>query len=90
MLLVQPDGDASAVVLDRDGVVGVDRDADVVAVADLRLVDGVVHELEDHVVKPGDVVGVSDVHPGPFPDGLEALQELDRIGGVCRAHVCHK
>ena len=50
-----------------------DRDRDVVGVADLRLVDGVVHELEDHVVEPEDVVGVSDVHPGPFPDGLEAL-----------------
>ena len=31
VLLVHPDRDAAAVVLDRDGVVGVDRDGDVVA-----------------------------------------------------------
>ena len=59
---------------------------DVVAVADLRLVDRVVDELEDHVVEARDVVGVPDVHPGALADGLEALQELDRVGGVRGAH----
>src|SRR5262249_31842655 len=49
----------------------------------------VVHELEDHVVQPRDVVGVSDVHPGPLAHGLQALQELDRVGRVGgRAHPC--
>ena len=87
MLLVQPDRDAAAVVLDGDGVVGVDRHRDGVRVADLRLVDRVVDELEDHVVEPGEVVGVADVHPGPLANGLEPLQELDRVGGVGGAHV---
>ena len=84
--LWMPDRDAAPVVLDRDGVVGMDRHRDVVRVADLRLVDGVVHELEDHVVQAGDVIGVSDVHPGPLADGFEALEQLDRVCGVCGAH----
>ena len=67
-----------------------DRHGHVVGVSDLSLVDGVIHQLEDHVVEPQDVVGVSDIHPGPFPDGLEAFQELDRIGRVSGAHVCHE
>ena len=59
---------------------------DVVGVADLRLVDRVVDELEDHVVQAREVVGVPDVHAGPLADGLQALQELDRVGGVGGAH----
>ena len=86
MLLVEPHGDAAAVVFDRDGVVGVNRDCDMVGVAALRLVDGVVDQLEDHVVETGDVVGIADVHPGPLPDGLQALQELDGVGCVGSAH----
>ena len=86
VLLVEPDGDAAAVVLDGDGVVGVDRDPDVVRVADLGLVDRVVDELEDHVVEAREIVGVPDVHAGALADGLEALQQLDGVGGVGRAH----
>ena len=86
MLLEEAHGDAAAVVFDRDGVVGVNRDCDMVGVAALRLVDGVVDQLEDHVVETGDVVGIADVHPGPLPDGLQALQELDGVGCVGSAH----
>ncbi len=84
---VRPDRDAAAVVLDRDGVVRVDDDADRVAVAGLRLVDRVVDELGDHVVQARDVVGVPDVHPGPLAHGLEPLEELDRRGAVVVARV---
>ena len=84
---VGPDGDPAAVVLDRDGVVRVDDDADRVAVAGLRLVDRVVHELGHHVVEARDVVGVPDVHPGPLAHGLEPLEELDRGGAVVVAGV---
>ncbi len=86
VLLVHPDRDAAAVVLDRHGVVGVDRDAAEVGVADLGLVDRVVDELEDHVVQAREVVRVPDVHAGALAHGLEALQQLDRIGGVGGAH----
>ena len=59
-----------------------DRDGHVVRVADLGLVDRVVDELEDHVVEAREVVGVPDVHAGALADGLEALQQLDGVGGV--------
>ena len=37
------------------------------------LVDGVVDDLENHVVEPGAVIGVADVHSGPFSDRFETL-----------------
>ena len=80
--LWMPDGDAAAVVLDGDGVVGVDRDRDVVRVADLGLVDRVVDELEDHVMEAREIVRVPDVHAGALANGLEALQQFDGVGGV--------
>ncbi len=60
--------------------------AHVVRVTHLGLVDRVVDELEDHVVQPREIVRVPDVHAGALADGLQALQQLDGIGGVGRAH----
>ena len=79
--LVHVDGDAAAVVHHRDPVVGVDRDVDLVAVAGERLVDGVVDDLVDEVVQ-AEGPGRPDVHRGPLPDGLEALQHLDLVSRV--------
>ena len=76
LLLVHPDGDAAAVVGDRDRVVGVDGDLDVVALAGERLVDGVVHDLVDEVVQPADARR-ADVHAGALADRLEALEDGD-------------
>ena len=62
---------------DRDRVVGVDDDLDVVAAAGQRLVDGVVEHLEHHVVQAGAVGRVADVHARALAHGVEALQDLD-------------
>jgi len=70
---VDVDRDAAAVVVDADGFVGVDRDGDAVAVTGQRFVDGVVDDLENHVVQTGAIVGVADVHPGPLANGVEAF-----------------
>src|SRR6185437_13458146 len=67
---------------DRNRIVGVDDDLDVVAIARERLVDRVVEHLEHHVVQPGAVGRVTDVHPRPFTNGVEALQDLDARGVV--------
>ena len=80
------DRDAAAVVDDADRAVGVDRDDDVVAVAGERLVDRVVDDLENHVVQAGTVVGIADVHAGPFANGLKSLQDLDFTGIVLIGH----
>ena len=56
-----------------------DGDDDVVAVAGQGLVDGVVDDLEDHVVQAGAVGGVADVHAGPLAHGLQAFELLDAV-----------
>jgi hypothetical protein len=65
-----------------DGVVGVDGDDDVVAVAGQRLVDGVVHHLEHQVVQTGAVGGVADVHARALAHRLQAFQDLDGLGAI--------
>ena len=81
LLLVDVDGDATAVVGDRHGVVLADDDLDGVAVAGEGLVDGVVDHLVHQMVEP---TGVRrpDVHRRAFPDGVEPLQNQDGAGSV--------
>ena len=59
-----------------------DRDDDVVAVAGQRLVDRVVDHLEHHVVQPGAVLRVADVHARTLAHGLQPLEDLDAAGAV--------
>ena len=47
-----------------------------------RLVDGVVDDFVDHVMKPRSVIGIADIHAGTLPDSVETLQNLDRIGTI--------
>jgi hypothetical protein len=72
------DRDATAVVADGDGVVGVDGDDDVVAVAGQGFVDGVVDNFEHHVVQASAIGGVADVHAGALAHGFQAFELLDR------------
>ena len=80
-LLMEVDGDASAVVLDGDGVVGVDGYFDVVAIACHGFVDGVVHHFVDQVVQAV-FTDVADIHGGTFAHGLQAFEHLDVAGRV--------
>ena len=64
---------AAAVVRNGDGFIGVDGDDDAVAMARQRLVDGVIHNLENHVVKARAVIGVADVHAGSFAHCVKTL-----------------
>ena len=54
--------DAAPVVADRGPAVPVEGHHDLMAVARKSLVDGVIHHLVDHVVQPGAVIGITDVH----------------------------
>ena len=83
LLLHDADRDAAAVVDDGDRVVRVDRDLDGVAVAGERLVDGVVDDLVDEVVKAADT-GRADVHAGALADRFEPLED----GDVLRPVAC--
>ena len=73
LLRVHIDRDTAAVVGDRDRFIGMNRDRDDVAVASEGFVDRVVDDFENHVVQTGAVIGVADVHTGPFAHGLKAL-----------------
>ena len=86
LLLHRRDGDAAAVVDDRDRVVRVDRDVDAVAVAGERLVDGVVDDLVDQVVQPAHA-GRADVHARALAHGLETLEDGDVLGVVAGARL---
>ena len=79
-LRVNRDGNAAAVILDGDGTVPVNRDFDFAAEARERLVDGIVDDFVNAVVKPR-FVRVADVHARAFPHGLQPFQALD-VGRV--------
>jgi hypothetical protein len=68
---------STPVVRDSYGLIGVNGDRDLRAIAGQSFVDRVVDDLEHHVVQTAAVVGVSDVHAGPFSDGVETLQNFD-------------
>ena len=73
--------DASAIVRDFHGTVGVQGDHNVVAEAGQGLVHGVVDDLPQAVHKPLRVGG-ADVHARTHADGLEAFKDLDLLGAV--------
>jgi hypothetical protein len=79
---VHVDRDAAAIVFDGHRVVAVDRDDDLVAVSGLCFVDRIVDKLEHHMVEPRAVIGIADVHPRALADRLQALENLDAVGGV--------
>ena len=71
-LLVDFHRDAAAVVLNGHAVVPVDHDGNLIAEAHQRLVNAVVHNLENEVVE-GRAVHATDVHSRPQPDGFHVL-----------------
>ena len=81
---------ASAVVGDADGVVGMDGHDDVVAMPGQRFVDRVVDHLEHQVVQAGAVGGVSDVHARALAHRFEPFEDLDAaftVSGALRRIV---
>ena len=76
------DGDAAAVVGHRHRLaVGVERHDDPGRVPVHHLVDGVVDDLPEQVMKAG-LVDAADIHARPAPNGLEALEHRDRFCGI--------
>src|SRR5438874_8961953 len=75
-------GNAAAIVGDGAGAIGIQDHVDAVGIARERLVDRVVDNLVHHVVQPGAVVRVTNIHAGPLAYGIETLQHLDAGGAV--------
>ena len=64
---------SATVVADSDRFIRMDGDDNPVAKPGQGLVDGVVDNLENHVVQAGTVIGITDVHTRPLTDGVETL-----------------
>jgi len=82
---------AAPVIGDFDGSIRVQNHMHMLGMPRESLVNRVVHHLVDHVVEPGPVVRITDIHPRPFADRVQALENLDGIGivGGCRHGCCH-
>lgn len=81
-LLVQADWDTAAVILDRQAPIRKEFYIDLVAVACHGLVDGIVDDFVNHVVQPGPIVRIADVHSGTSTNGLQTLQDMNTAGVV--------
>ncbi len=68
-----------------------DRDVNFRAEAGERLIDRVVDDLGDQVMKSA-FVRVTDVHPGALADCLQTFKNLDGVGAVTVGNlfVCHR
>ena len=77
-LLVHVDRDAASVVNDADGVVFLDGDIDTVSIAGKSLVDRVVHNLVDKMMKSAHG-RVADIHRRAFAHSLQTLENLDIV-----------
>ena len=74
--------DTTSVVLHADGIVFVDGDFDVIAIAGECFVNGVVHHLVDQMVKSF-VTNVANIHRGAFFSLLLSLPAL----GYCWRNI---
>jgi len=81
VLWMDVDRDPTTVVGNRHRSVRIQSDLDLLAKARHRFVDRVVDDLVDEVVK-APRVNAPDVHRGPLPDRLQALQDLDLLGVI--------
>ena len=82
LALVDFDRNAATIVHDSDGAVGIETHIHGVAMAREGLIDGVIDNLIDHVMKARTVIGVADIHAWALSHGIEALQNLDCIGTI--------
>ena len=73
---------AAAVVLDGDGIIGMDDDAYLVAMSCQRFVNGVIQHFEYHVMQAGAIAGIADIHAGPFAHRVKPFQDLDALGAI--------
>src|SRR5437588_11595055 len=70
---------AAAVVTDGAGAVRIEYDRYFLGKTGKRFVDRVVDGLIDHVMQAGAIISVADIHSGPFANGIEPLEHLDRF-----------
>ncbi len=72
-LRVHVHGYATAIITDGDGLVGVNGDLHALAIAGQGFINGIIHNLEHHVVQAGAIIRVANVHSRPFSHGIKAF-----------------
>jgi len=79
VLVVELDagGNSSSVVGDRNRVVGMDGDYDIVAMTSQRLVDGVIDDFKHHVMQAGAIRGITNIHSRTFANCFQTLKLLN-------------
>ncbi len=85
-LLLDFHGNAGAVVLHGEAFIFVDGDLDAITAPLHGLVNGVVHNLKDHVMECF-CVGAANIHAGAATHGLQPLKDLNLIGPVDKVLV---
>src|SRR3546814_1077823 len=95
--LVHVNRNAAAVILDRDRAIGVEFDQHQVAMPGQCLVDGIVRNLEHHVVQARSIVGIADIHSWALAHCIEAFErseehtsELQSLMRISYAVFCLK
>jgi len=88
-LRVRIDGDAAAIVADRNGPVFEQFHFNAAGVSGDRFVHGVIENFRDQMVKRR-VVGAADIHAGASPNRLQAFKDFDVLGGIGRLLVFYR
>ena len=86
-LVVLINRDAAAVISDGERMIGMKDDFNGVVVPCQVLINGIVNNLPDTMVKGGAVVRVTQVHPGSFSNGFKAFQHLNTTSVVIFTHT---
>ncbi len=77
LFFVDTGRNAAAIVLHRYGIIGMDSHDNFFTVTRERFVDGVVHDLEYHVMQTGAVIRIADVHTRAFAYRIKPFQDFD-------------
>ena len=86
-LMIDSHGNAAAIVRYRHGIIRIDDHLNGITVAGQGLVNRIVHDLINQMVKAS-AGGRSDVHARPFPNSLQALQNLDLVCAIFAVALC--
>ncbi len=77
LFFVNAGGNATAIILNGNGIIGMNGHDDITTVTGERFVDCVIHDLEYHVVQTGAVIRIADIHTRTFAYRIQPFQNFD-------------
>ena len=79
---VNIDRNAAAIVSDRYRPVLVQLHLDNITMPGKRLINRIIDNLIDHVMQPGTIIRVADIHAGALANSVQTAQHLNRICAI--------